>query len=68
MMKRFFWTNIAKNMFFSVQLRALFLCRPLNGKEKTGLLCALCVSSEAGGEINIYSNSPTRKAQPGPSA
>jgi len=36
----------------------LFHCRPLNGNEKIIILCALCASSEAGGECKIsYLNS-----------
>ncbi len=32
----------------------MFLCRPLNGKEKKFSLCVLCVLSEAGGERYLY--------------
>jgi len=32
----------------------IFLCRPLNGKEKNFNLCDLSVLSEAGGERNLY--------------
>ncbi len=32
----------------------VFLCRPLNGKEKIQSLCVLCDSSVAGGEIKDH--------------
>jgi hypothetical protein len=34
----------------------LLLCRPLNGKGKIFCLCALCGSSEAGGELNTQNS------------
>jgi hypothetical protein len=31
----------------------LFYCRPLNGNGKIAILCALCDSSEAGGDYKL---------------
>jgi hypothetical protein len=39
--------------FRSVSCLVLFHYRPLNGNGKIIILCALCVSSEAGGEYKL---------------
>jgi len=48
--------SLASKRRISWEAINFFLCRPLNDKENIFLLCALCVSSEAGGEIKILAD------------